>query len=279
MDDLFKQKLLRLRQPLQPETFGQAVYPGLELFADFVVSAPVPKVAPSVQFTEKEQVLNSLERFAQEKIAVTDEKILKVPGGEIGLKTEPGWEDITVPDSFATMISRLSIDPNVRDLSLKNKQVGGVKAIFVTESFRSWAEIEPELSGGFINEILPAFSLKTSEFFSRMILAMKFEAHEVLLYPSEGNGKTLASEVMEVAAFFKPKVIITLGASATHRILKVQDRLDILHGQFFNKRLGSDSTVTIVPLYHPAIIETNVNMKRTTWADMQKIMKHLQDLP
>jgi uracil-DNA glycosylase family 4 len=61
-------------------------------------------------------------------------------------------------------------------------------------------------------------------------------------------------------------------------VLKSTDRLAQVHGQFFSRKIG-EKTFQVVPLFHPSIIETNQNMKKTAWADMQKIMKHLKKLP
>ncbi len=84
---------------------------------------------------------------------------------------------------------------------------------------------------------------------------------------------------MRIAAFYKPEVIVTLGAKATHKILKGQERLAMVHGQFFVRKIENVGTMTIVPLFHPSIIESNQNMKKTAWSDMQKIMQHLKKLP
>jgi hypothetical protein len=274
MDDLFKRKLQKLRQTPEPKSFAEALYGDLELDAE---KTQLPEATPRTEeYTEREQVLSSLEQFAQEKLS--PEEPLKFPGGEIALKPEPGWEDIDIPANLEGLTRNLTLQTQLVELSLLKKKSGQLKALFVSESFRSWDEIQPELTEGFINEILPAFPHKTSELFTRMLLAMKFEPQEILLYPSEHNGASLAREVIEVAGFYRPEVIITLGAKATHRILKSQDRLSMVHGQFFQRRIGPTLTIPVVPLFHPSIIENSPGMKKTAWADMQKIMKHLKKL-
>ena len=274
MDDLFKRKLQGLRQTSEPKTFAEAVYGDLE-FDQEVSLEETPAVKAEV-FSEREQVLTSLEQFAQEK-ASTQEP-LKFPGGEIAIKPEPGWEEVIIPGSFEELSIHLTLSPDLKELSLNKKKIGQLKALFVSENFRTWEEIQPELTEGFINEILPAFPLKTSELFTRMLQAMKFDPQEILLYPSERAGESLAQEVIEVAGFYQPEVIITLGAKATHRILKTQERLSMVHGQFFQRRIGPSLNIPVVPLFHPSIIENSPGMKKTAWADMQKIMKHLKKL-
>jgi DNA polymerase len=165
-------------------------------------------------------------------------------------------------------------------ISLENKVPEQVKVLFVSEKFRSWEEIEPELKSGLINELLAGFPLKTAELFERMITAMKLVASEVIIFPVEGSDESDFSRyVMEVAAYYRPEIIVTLGAKAAQKILKSNDRLSMVHGQFFNRRMSETGNFQVVPLFHPSIIETNQNMKKTAWADMQKIMKHLKKLP
>ena len=152
--------------------------------------------------------------------------------------------------------------------------------IFITENFRPMSEAQPELKvSGFLNELILGLPLKTAELFERMILAMKFMPDEVLIYPVEAGENDLSLEVMKLAAFFRPEVLITLGAKATQNILKNNDRLSMTHGQFFIRKINDSLTVNLIPLFHPSIIESNQNMKKTAWADMQKIMKHLKKLP
>lgn len=232
------------------------------------------------QFSEKVQVIESLERFAQEKATEQKTNILKVDGGEVHLKTDPGWDDLNHFNSFADLVSVLKLDKKYLDIVFKDKAPGKVTVLFVSEKFRNWEEVSAELKTGFINELIAGFPLKTAELFERMIMAMKLDPSEVIVFPVEGTDESdYSRDVMEVAAFYKPEIIITLGAKATQKILKSNDRLTVVHGQFFNRSMSDRGNFQVVPLFHPSIIETNQNMKKTAWTDMQKIMKHLKKLP
>lgn len=280
MDEIFKQKLLSLRQGPGPKTFAEAL---LKDASWARAKAPqVAKVQPvnPENYSEKTQVLESLERFAQEKVEDQPVKTIKFDGGEIRVKDEPGWEGLSHFKDQAALISSLKLDPRVLEQNLASKRPGEVKLIFVTEKFRNYDEFSSELKSDFLDEVLAGFPLKTAELFKRMIEAMKLTPGEVIIYPVEGaNEEDLASEVMEVASFMKPEMVVTLGAKATQKILKSNDRLSLVHGQFFTRKLGNEGSIHVVPLFHPSIIETNQNMKKTAWADMQKIMKHLKKLP
>ena len=278
MDGIFKRKLLGLRNPSPAKTFADALFQDSSWIKRPEIRQKDPLPVKEV-FSEKVQVIESLERFAQEKAVELNSNILKVDGGELHLRDEPSWEGIKSFGSQNELVASLKLDSRLVDVVVKDKNKGLVKALFVTEKFRPWEEVSAELKQGFINELLVGFPVKTAELFERMILAMKLEPSEVIIYPVEGSDETdFGTEVMSVATYFRPEIIITLGAKATSRILKSNDRLSLVHGQFFTRKSG-DASFQVVPLFHPSIIETNQNMKKTAWADMQKIMKHLKKLP
>lgn len=265
---------------MKPRTFGEAVL-GDTSWLKKIPRPPKEVIPPKEVFSEKVQVLESLERFAIEKAAEQNTNVLKIDGGgELHLRSEPGWEEIGAFSSFSGLREHLKLQGELLDIVLKGKEPGAVKALFVSERFRPWEESSKELKSGFINELIVGFPLKTAELFERMINAMKLTPSEVIIFPVEGSDETdYSADVMSVAGYFKPEVIITLGAKATNKILKSNDRLAQVHGQFFARKIGDIGTIQVVPLFHPSIIETNQNMKKTAWADMQKIMKHLKKLP
>lgn len=279
MDSLFKQKLLSLRNPPVAKTFGEALLGDVNWLKRAQITK-APAVPSKEIYSEKIQVIESLERFAHEKAAELQTNILQIDGGELHLRTGEAWDGLQNFSDADSLKASLKLERKILDIVLQNKTQGQVKAIFVSEKFRSWEEVETELKSGFINELLVGFPLKTAELFERMIMAMKLSPDEVVIFPVEGTDEAdYSKDVMEVAAFYQPEVIITLGAKATHKILKSNDRLSLVHGQFFNRKVGESANFQVVPLFHPSIIETNQNMKKTAWADMQKIMKHLKKLP
>jgi hypothetical protein len=88
MDSLFKQKLLSLRKPPVPTTFGEALLGD----TSWIKRAQIPAVTAKpvqVEYSEKVQVIESLERFAQEKSVELQSQILKLDGGELHIRPEP----------------------------------------------------------------------------------------------------------------------------------------------------------------------------------------------
>lgn len=72
----------------------------------------------------------------------------------------------------------------------------------------------------------------------------------------------------------RPLFVFTLGAKATAALLGVNERLAVIHGQYF-ERTRDNHTFTVVPLFHPEYLLVNPAMKKIAWADMQKVMKSL----
>lgn len=272
MDDLFKQNLLDLRSPAKPSTFGEALFPKSLWKPRRTASTEARKIVLTEDYSEKKQVLESFDRFAQEKLEKAPEGMVKVEGGELALKPEDAW----VASPFAA--DKLMVEASLRELILTRKAPGQVKVIFVTETFRAPEEVQKDLKEGFINELLAGFPLKTAELFERMIMAMKLVPDEVLVYPVEVHGADAVTDVMTLTAHFKPEALVTLGAKASQKILKTNDRLSLIHGQFFPRKTTEGHQFQVVPLFHPTIIESNQNMKKTAWSDMQKIMKLLKKL-
>lgn len=280
MESLFNQNLLSLRNAPKPQTFSEALFGRPNWVQKAILPKKLNSALPSESYTEKAQVIESLERFAHEKAKDLDSDVLKVDGGEIHIKNPAVWDEVGNYSSLEELKANLKLDEEQIAIAFRNKKKGEVKAIFVSEKYRPFEESKEELRGTFIDELIIGFPLKTAELFERMILAMKFLPEEVIILPVEGqNENDLAKEVMEVTAFYRPEVLITLGAKATQRVLKSNDRLSLVHGQFFNRKLGEEHNIQVVPLFHPSIIETNQNMKKTAWIDMQKIMKFLKKLP
>ncbi|MES2527772.1 MAG: uracil-DNA glycosylase family protein [Bdellovibrionota bacterium] len=280
MDQLFKQKLLNLRAPPAAKSFSEALMGEGFSAPDSVKNARKIDNEPAKGFTEKRQVIESLERFAKEKVEETQMPVIKFDRGEIHVKPDPVWDDVKKATDIQELMSGLSLEKEILDILFRGKKPGAVRVMFVTENIRPWSEVKNDVKGSFLDEVLTGFPLKTAEFFERMILAMKLDPSEVMIYPVEKNEESdLSAEVIRISLSLNPEILITLGAKATQKILKSNDRLSQIHGQFFERKVENQGSLQIVPLFHPSIIETNISMKKTTWADMQIIMKHLKKIP
>ncbi|GEM_PF-1045488 len=281
MQEIFKTKLLELRRPGKVLSFADALL-GPVLWAPKsktlkLMTAKEESAKLKEAYTEKHQVIESLERYVEEKTQITRIPIIPVAGGEVGLKKAEEHE-LSYRLESLEMLSK-HISKNAYDefqILIDKRKIGQLKILFITEAFTPFSEREKiETPSAFAKAFLPFLPHKTSELFERMVMAMKLLPEETLLLGLESEGEDLMKAVMSVAEHLRPEVIVTLGAKSTQKVLKSNDRLTMVHGQFFSRKIG-EWTAQITPLFHPSIIETNQNMKKTAWIDMQKIMKVLK---
>ncbi|MDD0854127.1 uracil-DNA glycosylase family protein [Halobacteriovorax sp. GB3] len=131
-----------------------------------------------------------------------------------------------------------------------------------------------------MSEDFPPHSLFNNDrdLLGKMIGAMKIAngrfIRSSIFFSDERSKEKLAYEIQ----YFKPKFVMTLGASALNLALGRKERLSIVHGQNFQGQINGKSgqhNYSIVPLFHPDFLEINPSMKRTTWIDMQKVMEQL----
>ncbi|MFL5784719.1 MAG: hypothetical protein ACJ76H_08935, partial [Bacteriovoracaceae bacterium] len=160
MDQLFKRKLLDLRNPPAPKTFSDALMG--EGFATSHSGEHESSTSQEKGFTEKRQVIESLERFAKETIAETKGPVIKFDRGEIHVKPDPVWDNVDRASDADSLVSGLSLERETLNVLFRGKSPGKIKAMFVTENIRPWSEIHPDLKGSFLDEVLTGFPLKTA---------------------------------------------------------------------------------------------------------------------
>ena len=66
----------------------------------------------------------------------------------------------------------------------------------------------------------------------------------------------------------QPKIICTLGATATQELLERPVSITKARGTFF-----TFNNIPLLPTFHPAYLLRNPAKKRETWEDMKKIME------
>ena len=72
-------------------------------------------------------------------------------------------------------------------------------------------------------------------------------------------------------SIISPKIIVTLGAVATHSLLNVSDKISKMRGHFLFY-----SRIPVMPTYHPSYLLRNPSSKKDTWHDVKKVMKYLK---
>ncbi len=97
-----------------------------------------------------------------------------------------------------------------------------------------------------------------------------------------GNDRPPTPEEMETCSPFlreqiriiSPKVIVTLGATATKALLGRREGITSLRGQLFDFKVSEEApSIKLLPTFHPAALLRDENLKRPVWEDM-KLLKN-----
>lgn len=256
-----------------PTTFAEALLGDLTLesmgLTDDVVAAPPPVL------TERALVLESFTRFAEEKIAESSEGVVKFPGGEILKRDDPAA--VPLERRFA---DRAAWDQHQRErhgARTWHELASGKAAplvLFIGEALREESVLEQPIEA-IRPEFLLSFIPPVADLFQKMVQAMKLGHGEyVLMALRDQSGEKTPEELLEDISWWAPRFVVPLGAQACQAILGQRERLAMVHGKFFPvPRLPG--TTQVAPLFHPSVIASNTNMKKSTWVDMQKIMQAL----
>ncbi len=120
-------------------------------------------------------------------------------------------------------------------------------------------------AGKLLNDILMAINFERSEVYIANIVKCR----------PPGNRTPAAEEMDECFPYLdkqieliKPKMILALGLTAAHGLLKKKDSLTKLRGNVYDYK-GIRTMVT----YHPAALLRNPQWKRECWEDVQKFRK------
>ncbi|MBP7843979.1 MAG: DNA polymerase III subunit psi [Proteobacteria bacterium] len=118
------------------------------------------------------------------------------------------------------------------------------------------------------------FENEARQLLDKMISAMKLSTDAVLLVdPKSGDfEKKLADE--------NPLVVVSLGDLALKTALKNDANISSLRGQIQvseNLKRRDASCVKLMPTYHPSYLLMNPEAKREAWADLQTVMKIIEE--
>lgn len=140
--------------------------------------------------------------------------------------------------------------------------------------FLGLMDIELKDSG---NMPLAPFSLVKSDqdILGKMISSIGLDQGHFLRSPTV-RGHQALEHALNVIKYFKPKVVVTMGAAATNIFFDTRIRLSNVHGDiqvksFKIKDSAEVLSVNIFPLFHPDLLEINVSMKKTAWIDLQRL--------
>jgi len=84
--------------------------------------------------------------------------------------------------------------------------------------------------------------------------------------PEEDESSVCKPFLLREIAVVRPRVIVTLGATATQNLLQTKTPIGKLRGKFHDFH-GSK----VMPTFHPAYLLRNPSCRREVWEDMKKV--------
>ena len=92
--------------------------------------------------------------------------------------------------------------------------------------------------------------------------------------PTNTEVETCIPYLLEQINLVDPRIVITLGATATKKLLREEStKITAVRGKWidWNNRL-------LMPVYHPAALLRNPNLKKDTWEDFKTIIRTYRSL-
>jgi hypothetical protein len=223
-----------------------------------------PTREPEVSSLSKEKVLTSLKENIEKKGAV-ESKFGSIMKDESASK-------IMTSTSFEVALSEKKIEENIKSLYPREDfaKLKSVNVLIIGET--SLLEVSSE-------EAHWKSSHDQGDLLGKMIFSMKLNDGEFLRAPLVGKSDSeILENTLKEIIFFKPEVVITLGAVATNILYGKKEKLSKVHGSEFDRQIKLEKSqidFKLFPIFHPDLLQINPSMKRTAWIDLQKIMKKL----
>ena len=120
-------------------------------------------------------------------------------------------------------------------------------------------------AGKLLDKIIEAIDLKRSDVYIANIVKCRPPKNR---NPEPDEASACIPFLMDQIGAIKPKIIVTLGAVATHNLLGTKGSLGSVRGRFHP--LGLSGSL-VMPTFHPAYLLRDPNKKREAWDDMKKV--------
>jgi len=91
--------------------------------------------------------------------------------------------------------------------------------------------------------------------------------------PTDQEAKTCIPYLMKQIELIDPLILLPLGASALRVFFGKEYRITQVHGNWLNWY-----NKLVMPVYHPAALLRNPNLKRDTWEDYKKVVRKYREL-
>lgn len=227
---------------------------------------------------DKTRAIKALKDFSQKMLKEVDSGEVNINGASIKA-TEHVEHTVSTGDSLAQVVQKLTeifpeqIGEHKRNSIEAYKQ--DVKVFFITDSIVERAQFEADSAFGAISCY---FKPEVSQLFYNMVGALNLNSQDYYISSMMAGNEDCFESLKAEIFCLKPKFIVTLGASASSVLLKSDQRLKSIHGQFFDLQFKSEESflhTKLMPLFSPKLLHTAPNMKKTAWRDMQKLIAEL----
>lgn len=120
-------------------------------------------------------------------------------------------------------------------------------------------------AGKLMDKILASVNLKREDLYITNVIKCRPPGNRV---PRKNEFEACVSILRAEIELIQPKVIVTLGSTATKYLINPEESITNVRGKWFQR-----GDIFILPTFHPAYLLRNENMKRYSWHDFKLIKK------
>ena len=125
-------------------------------------------------------------------------------------------------------------------------------------------------AGQLLNKIIQAIQLRREEIYIANIIKCRPPENR---NPEPDEIASCEPFLIKQLQVIRPRLICALGAFAARTLLKTEEKISSLRGNFHEYQ-----GIPLMPTYHPAYLLRNPSRKREVWEDMKKIKKEYDRL-
>ena len=119
--------------------------------------------------------------------------------------------------------------------------------------------------GKLMDKILASVNLKREDLYITNVIKCRPPGNRV---PRQNEFEACVSILMAEIELIEPKVIVTLGSTATKYLIDPEESITNVRGKWFQR-----GDIFILPTFHPAYLLRNEKMKKYSWYDFKLIKK------
>lgn len=120
-------------------------------------------------------------------------------------------------------------------------------------------------AGKLLNKILKAVDLKREDLYITNVIKCRPPGNRV---PKQEEFNACVSILMAEIEIIKPKVIVTMGSTATKYLINPKNSITKIRGKWLQR-----GNIYFLPTFHPAYLLRNEKMKKYSWHDFKLIKK------